>query len=91
MTYDVAESSYYNGEEFAFYVDKTCGAAPTLNINGLGAMNIRKFSGGSFVNLVAGDIVANQPLRVAYNGTATTTSETSRRITAMKQIVNTMS
>jgi hypothetical protein len=36
LTYDVAESAYYNGEEFAFYVDKTCGATPTLNINGLG-------------------------------------------------------
>jgi hypothetical protein len=70
--YPVAGAAYYNGEEFAFYVDKTCGATPSLNINGLGAANLRKFSGGAWSTLSAGDIVANQPLRVAYNSGATT-------------------
>jgi hypothetical protein len=72
LTYDVAAAAYYNGEEFAFYVNATCGAAPSLNINGLGALNIRKFSGGAWTTLVAGDIVATQALRVAYNSVATT-------------------
>ena len=69
LTYDVAEASYYTGEEFSFIVDKTCGATPTLNINGLGAQNLRKFSGGAYVTLAAGDIVATQPVRVRSSGT----------------------
>jgi hypothetical protein len=72
LTYDVAEASYYAGEEFSFVVDKTCGAAPTLNINGLGADSLRKFVGGSWVTLNAGDIVALQVLRVRYNSGSTT-------------------
>ena len=72
LTYAVAAASYYNGEEFSFIVNATCGAAPTLNINGLGARNLRKFVSGAFVNLAAADIVANQPIRVRYNLGATT-------------------
>jgi hypothetical protein len=72
LTYSVAAAAYYNGEEFAFYVNATCGATPTLNINSLGAQNIRKFSGGAWSTLAAGDIVSGQALRVAYNSSATT-------------------
>jgi hypothetical protein len=69
LTYDVAEAAYYTGQEFSFVVDKTCGATPSLNINGLGAQNLRKFSGGAYVTLAAGDIVATQPVRVRNSGT----------------------
>lgn len=72
LTYDVAAASYYDGEEFSFVVNATCGAAPTLNINGLGGRNLRKFTAGAFANLAAGDILANQPIRVRYNLAATT-------------------
>lgn len=72
LTYDVAAASYYDGELFSFIVDETCGAAPTLNINGLGARNLRKFTAGAFANLAAGDIVTNQPITVRYNLAATT-------------------
>jgi microcystin-dependent protein len=72
LTYSVAAAAYYNGEEFAFIVDKTCGATPSLNINGLGAQNFRKFSGGAYVALAAGDLVASQPIRVRQNTSATT-------------------
>jgi hypothetical protein len=71
LTYDVAAAAYYTGEEFSFIVDKTCGAAPTLNINGLGAQNFRKFSGGAYVTLVAGDMVATQPVRVRCSASST--------------------
>lgn len=71
LTYDVAAAAYYDGEEFSFVVNATCGAAPTLNINGLGARNIRKFVTSAFINLAASDIVANQALRVRYNLSAT--------------------
>lgn len=72
LTYDVAAAQYYDGEEFAFVVDETCGAAPTLNINGIGARQIRKFVAGAYSNLLAGDIVANQQVRVRYNLANTT-------------------
>jgi hypothetical protein len=68
LTYAQAATAYYSGEEFSFVVDKTCGAAPTLNINALGAYAFRKFVGGAFINLAAGDIVATQPVRVRFSG-----------------------
>jgi hypothetical protein len=72
LTYSVAAAAYYSGEEFAIYIDKTCGATPSLNINSLGAANFRKFSAGSWVTLSTGDLAAGQSLRVAYNASATT-------------------
>lgn len=72
LTYAQPASAYYDGEEFSFIVNATCGAAPTLNINGLGTRQIRKFVVGMFMNLVAGDLVANQQVRVRYNLAATT-------------------
>lgn len=72
LTNTVAQAAYYAGERASFIVNATCDAAPTLNIDGLGAFNIRKFTGGAFANLAAGDIVANQPLEVYYNSSATT-------------------
>jgi hypothetical protein len=72
LTYSVAAAQYWSGEEFAFIVNATCGASPTLNINGLGAKNIRKFAGGSWTNCVAGDLQANEAVRVYYNSGATT-------------------
>ena len=41
LTFDVAAAAYYGGERFSFIVNATCGATPTLNINGLGAQQIR--------------------------------------------------
>lgn len=67
LTYPQAASAYYNGEEFSWTVDKTCGASPTLAINGLGAYPLRKFVSGFWQALAAGDIVVNQVVRVRYN------------------------
>lgn len=72
LTYGQAAAAYYDGEEFSFLLDETCGAAPTLNIDGLGARNLRKFVSGAWVNLAAGDLVALQPVRVRYNLADTT-------------------
>src|SRR5690348_12415902 len=65
-----AETAYYNGQLYSFVVNATCGASPSLNIDGLGAIALRKFSGGSFVALAAGDIQANQNVTVRYNSSA---------------------
>lgn len=67
LTYDVAAASLYDGEEHSFVLHTTCGANPTLNINGLGAKNIRKLVVTTWTNLAAGDVVTGQPLRVRYN------------------------
>ena len=67
LTYTVAAAAYYSGEEFSFVVNATCGATPTLNVNALGAANLRKFSAGAYTNLAAGDILTNQVVRVRYN------------------------
>jgi microcystin-dependent protein len=72
LTYDVAAASYYDGEEHSLVINATCGATPSLNINGLGAQLIRKFSGGAYVNLASGDVVTSQPIRVRTNVSATT-------------------
>lgn len=70
LTYDVAAASLYDGEEHSFVVHTTCGANPTLNVNGLGAKNLRKFTAGAFANWGAGDVVTGQPVRVRYNQSA---------------------
>lgn len=41
----------------------------TFNLNGAGAVTIRKFESGSLVNLVSGDISAGETKRLRYNGT----------------------
>lgn len=68
VAYDTAPASLYTGLECAFKVTTTCGADPTLNVNSLGAKNIQKFD-GAYTNLAAGEIAANQHVRVKYDGT----------------------
>lgn len=41
----------------------------TFNLNAAGAITLKKFSSGSLVNLVSGDISAGETKRVRYNGT----------------------
>jgi hypothetical protein len=64
-----AEAAYYTGQLYAFVANATCGATPTLNIDALGAINLRKFTAGAWANLAAGDIQANQIVVARYNGT----------------------
>jgi hypothetical protein len=66
LSYDVAAASYYDGEIFTFVVNATCGASPTLNINGLGARSLRKWI-DSWVALGAGDLTTDQVVTVRYN------------------------
>jgi hypothetical protein len=72
LTYDVAAASLYDGEEFSFVLGTTPIANATLNINGLGAKSLRKFTSGAFAVLAGGELVSGQVVRVRYNLSATT-------------------
>lgn len=62
-------SSYQTGLNFlATFVNANTGSA-TLNVNSLGAKTLKKFSGGSKVDLVSGDISAGQIYQLVYDGT----------------------
>ena len=60
---------YANLQRFAIKIANTNTGVVTLNVNGLGARNVRKVSGSSKVALVAGDLVAGMIYEVAYDGT----------------------
>lgn len=67
--YDIAYPaafSYSTGITITFRAHVACNANPTLNINGLGALTIKK---NVSTNLVFGDIVLNQYVTVIYDGT----------------------
>lgn len=67
LTYSVAPAAYYNGQRFAFIVNAANTAAATLNVNSLGAKNLRKMVNGTATALNAGDLAAGAYVEVAYN------------------------
>lgn len=56
-----------NGVQVTFKANVVCAPAPTINVSGTGAINIKK-EGGT-VDLAAGDIKAGQIVTLAYDGT----------------------
>jgi len=69
LSYAVAPTTLPDGMAFLVNFDKTCGAGPTLNVNGLGAKPLYKWT-GSWGAVGAFDIVATQILRVVYDATS---------------------
>lgn len=69
LTYASTQAALYDGFETSFILDQACGAAATLNIDGLGARTMRKYdlATSAFIAIAAGDFLANQVLRVRYN------------------------
>lgn len=67
LTYPAAETALYDGEETSFIMDQTCGAAPTLNRDALGAYPLRKYINGAYTAIAANDLTAGQVIRVRYN------------------------
>lgn len=52
--------SYVAGQEFDVVFHTTCGAAPTININGVGAIALQKATAaGTYAALAAGDVVTS--------------------------------
>ena len=67
LTYSVAPAAYYNGQIFGFIAGFTNTGATTLNVNSLGATNVKKMVSGTQTALAAGDVIAGNFYLVAYN------------------------
>lgn len=61
-----AITAYANGQEFTFKANTANTGACTLNVCGIGAITIKKDVSS---DLVTGDILANQIVKVSYDGT----------------------
>lgn len=79
LTYTVAPAAYVDGETYLVLFNATNGAAPTLNINALGAVPIytQNPTTGAWAAVATGVILANTVCRLSYNS-----SEGSFRIVA---------
>ena len=69
ITVSPTPDNYTDGDEYTFKPSTVNTGACTLNVNSLGAKSIKKFVSGSKVDPNNGDIAANQPVRVKYDGT----------------------
>lgn len=67
VTLDPVPAAYYAGMEVNFKPTTANTGACTLNVNGLGAKDIKK---AVSADLATGDILAGQIVKVIYNGTA---------------------
>lgn len=61
-------TTYTNFKSDITFTNANTGSA-TFNLNSLGAKTLKKWSGGSLVNLVVGDISSGQTIPFKYNGT----------------------
>ncbi len=65
-----AITAYAAGQAFSFLAANANTGASTLNVNGLGTKDIKKYDGsGSLVALAANDILVNQIVSCRYDGT----------------------
>lgn len=62
-------AAYTAGTVHQFAAHTACGAAPTVNFDGLGAKVLKKFSGGSKASLAASDIPSGALVQCLYDGT----------------------
>lgn len=69
LSYAVAPTALADGMTFLVKFDKTCGAAPTLNVNFLGAKPLYAWytALGAWAAVNAGDIVVGQKVRLTYD------------------------
>lgn len=64
LTYPVAPAGYSTGDGYVFIAGLTNTGTTTLNVNGLGAINIQIGS----ASLVGGELVAGHPVTVYFDG-----------------------
>lgn len=69
VTSSPAVTALASGNVYQFKAHAACGAAPTVNFDGLGAKVLKKFSGGSKASLAASDIPSGALVQCLYDGT----------------------
>lgn len=67
MTASQDFTAYASGMRFTFRANRANTGNATINISGRGAVQLRKFSGGSSVTLDADDIATNEVIDVVYS------------------------
>src|SRR5260370_33302149 len=72
LTYAVAPTALADGMTFLAQFNQTCGASPTLNVNGLGATPITYYSAGAEIAVGAGLITTDMVSALTYNNAAGT-------------------
>jgi hypothetical protein len=70
LAYSVAPTALVDGMTHVVQFNQACGASPTLNVNGLGALPIHKYFGGTWGVLAASDVTIDLVAEVAYNAGA---------------------
>jgi hypothetical protein len=61
-------AAYTQNQFFSFIPDVNCGASPTLTIDNLGPIALKKISGGTLVTLAANDCTAGVPYHIRAHG-----------------------
>lgn len=69
LTLNPAPPSYAQPLTIFFRASSNNSASATINVNGLGARELRKIQGGALVPLVGGDIINGILYQASYNGT----------------------
>jgi len=69
ITATPAVTAYAAGQEFIVNPDTANTGACTLNVNALGAKDIKKVVNGALADPETSDIIANNPFTVVYDGT----------------------
>jgi len=69
LSYTVAPSAYTTGEVFTFRANFANTTTATVNINTLGAKEIKKIGTSGVTGLAANDIVSTQVVTIVYDGT----------------------
>jgi hypothetical protein len=67
LTYGVAPTALADGMTFLTQFNQTCGASPTLNVNGFGALPITYYSAGAWIAVGSGLITTDMVTPLTYN------------------------
>jgi hypothetical protein len=70
LTYTVAPAALYDGQIFAFETNHAVTGAATLNVNSLGAKDLKKVVAGALTDLASGDAPSGTRMMVAYDSGA---------------------
>lgn len=86
LTLNPALAAYNSYVHLRFIASANNTGAVTINVNGLGARNIRKVSGGAIVALTSGDLIAGAPYEIVYSSSQfVLTNFSSQGITSVSQ------